>query len=183
LLRWLANAKEAAGTRLFKEHGDTVYSIDILDNYQLPAIFIVSLIIICGASELGRLLGLRATGKGGQDVSTLEGAALGLLALMIGFTFAMALARFEDRRDAVLDEANKIQTTALRARMLPEPYAAEITKLLGEYVKIRLEFVQRLRSGANLKTNLTDLKATLAQMKYRRRFGRMRWRRLQKTLG
>ena len=137
--------------------------VNTLDNYQLATIFVVSLVAIFAASEIGRLLGLRATGKGGQDVTTLEGAALGLLALMIGFTFAMALARFEARRDAVLDEANKIQTTALRARMLPAPYAAEALKSLLDYTKIRLEIVQRLRSGADLKTKLADLKAAIAR--------------------
>jgi hypothetical protein len=42
-------------------------------------------------------------------------ALLGLLALMMGFTFSVALSRFEARLDAVLDEANAIGTTALRA--------------------------------------------------------------------
>ena len=59
---------------------------------------------------------------------------LGLLALMIGFTFAMSLSRFETRRDAVLNEANAIGTTALRARLLPEPHRTEVLKLLREYV-------------------------------------------------
>jgi CDP-diglyceride synthetase len=117
-----------------------------LDNYQLLTIFVVSLVVILGASEIGRLLGVRATGRGGSDVSTLEGATLGLLALMIGFTFAMALSRFDSRRDAVLNEANSIGTTALRARMLPKPYGAEALKSLREYVQIRLEIVQRPRS-------------------------------------
>ncbi|MGB8551969.1 MAG: hypothetical protein WCD73_01390 [Pseudolabrys sp.] len=40
---------------------------------------------------------------------------LGLLALMLAFTFSMALTRFEARRDALLNEANAIGTTALRA--------------------------------------------------------------------
>ena len=53
-------------------------------------------------SEAGRFIGMRAAGRGGDDVSTLEGAILGLLAPMIGFTFAMTLSRFEARRDAVL---------------------------------------------------------------------------------
>lgn len=66
-----------------------------LEAYQLLTIFVVGLVAILGASEIGRLLGVRATGRGGDDVSTLEGAILGLLALMIGFTFAMALSRFE----------------------------------------------------------------------------------------
>jgi hypothetical protein len=56
------------------------------------------------------------------------------LALMIAFTFAMALSRFEGRRDAVLQEANAIGTTALRARLLPEPHNTETLKLLREYV-------------------------------------------------
>jgi hypothetical protein len=135
--------------------------LNTLDSYQLATIFLVSLVAVFGASELGRLLGLRATGKGGEDVTTLEGAALGLLALMIGFTFAMALARFEARRDTVLDEANKIQTTALRVRMLPAPYAAEALKSLRDYVKIRLDLVQRARSEGGVK--LANLKATVAR--------------------
>src|SRR5262249_53666811 len=69
-------------------------------------------------------------------VSTLESAILGLLALMIGFTFAMALSRFEARRAAVLEEANAIGTTALRTRLLPAPHSTESLKLLREYVQI-----------------------------------------------
>jgi hypothetical protein len=85
--------------------------------------------------------------RGGENVSTLEGAVLGLLALMIGFTFAMALSRFESRRDAVLSEANSIGTTALRARLLPAPERAEALKLLQEYVQVRLGFAH---DGATL---------------------------------
>jgi hypothetical protein len=43
-----------------------------------------------------------------------------MLALMIaGFTFAMAMSRADARREAMLNEANEIGTTALRARLLP----------------------------------------------------------------
>ena len=86
-----------------------------LNNVELLPIFLISSAIILGAAELGRRLGVRS-GRSGDNVSTLEGAILGLLALMIGFTFAMALARFDSRRDALLNEANAIGTTALRAR-------------------------------------------------------------------
>ena len=75
---------------------------------------------------------------------------LGLLALIIGFTFAMALSRFEARRDAVLNEANAIGTTALRARLLPEPHRAEVLNLLRDYVKIRLDITQRPVSRTEL---------------------------------
>jgi hypothetical protein len=121
-----------------------------LENYQLLTIFVISSVAILGASEIGRLVGARAVGRGGGDVSTLEGAVLGLLALMIGFTFAIALSRFEARRDAVLNEANAIGTTALRARLLPAPYGAEALKSLREYVQIRLDITQRVVSAADL---------------------------------
>ena len=74
-----------------------------LNDYSLFAIFPVSLIVILGAGEVGHWLGERAALRGAPRVSTLEGAILGLLALMIGFTFAMALSRFEARRDGVAE--------------------------------------------------------------------------------
>ena len=76
---------------------------------------------------------------------------LGLLALMIGFSFAIALSRFEARRDAVLNEANAIGTTALRARLLPAPYDAEALKSLRDYVQLRLDLTQRVASASDVK--------------------------------
>ena len=106
----------------------------------------MSIVFLVAASEAGRLLGVRAAGRGGDDVSTLEAAILGLLALMIGFTFAMALTRFDARRAAVVNEANAIGTTALRARLLPAPHNVETNKLLQEYVRTRLDITQRVPS-------------------------------------
>jgi hypothetical protein len=122
-----------------------------LYNYSLLTIFLVGFAVLLGASEIGRWLGVHTDGREGGNVSTLEGAALGLLALMIGFTFAMALSRFEARRDAVLAEANSIGTTALRARLLPEPHRGEVLKLLKEYVTTRLNITQ----GPSSQTELT----------------------------
>jgi hypothetical protein len=80
----------------------------------------------------------------------MEAAIHGLLALMIGFTFSMALSQFEARRDAVLNEANAIGTTALRSRLLPEPHNAECLKLLREFVQIRLDITRRIPSPSEL---------------------------------
>jgi hypothetical protein len=130
-----------------------------LYNYSLLTIFLVGLAVILAASEIGYRLGVHAGGRGGGNVSTLEAAILGLLALMIGFTFAMALSRFEARRDAVMNEANAIGTTALRARLLPEPHRAEVLQLLREYVKIRLDITQRPVSGTELKAAIDQSNA------------------------
>jgi hypothetical protein len=119
-----------------------------LSDYNLLAIFLISLVVLLAASEFGRWLGMRAGERGGDQVMTLESAVLGLLALMIAFTFAMALSRFEGRRDAVLNEANAIGTTALRARLLPEPHNTEALNLLRDYVKLRLDMTQRVLTPA-----------------------------------
>ncbi|MFO1162787.1 MAG: hypothetical protein U1E60_28400 [Reyranellaceae bacterium] len=62
---------------------------------------------------------------------------------MIGFTFSMALSRFEARRDSVVVEAAAIGTTALRARLLPAPHDREVVKLLRDYVGLRLDLARR----------------------------------------
>ena len=113
-----------------------------IDEYSLLAIFGASLVLILGAGEAGHWLGVRAARRGAAAVSTLEGAILGLLALMIGFTFSMALSRYEARRDGAVTEAAAIGTTALRARLLPAPHDRESVKLLREYVQIRLDLAQ-----------------------------------------
>jgi hypothetical protein len=121
-----------------------------LYEYPLWQIFLVGLGVICASVEVGCWLAKNAGQQSSGNVSTLEGAVLGLLALMIGFTFSMALSRFEARRDAVLNEANAIGTTALRARLLPDPHRTETIKLLREYVKLRLDITQRPVSRVDL---------------------------------
>lgn len=117
-----------------------------LHNHELLTIFLVGLAVILATSEIGHWLGMRAADRGGDNVSTLENAVFGMLALIIAFTFAMAVSRFEARRDALVSEANAIGTAALRARLLPEPHRAESLKLLREYVKIQLDITERLAS-------------------------------------
>jgi hypothetical protein len=125
--------------------------IDLYD-YSLLTVFLIGLTIILGSIEIGRRLGARGGDGESDTASMLAGSALGLLALMIGFTFAMALSRFEARRDAVLKEANAIGTTALRARMLPEMQQREVLSLLLDYVKIRLDITQRPVTEAELRS-------------------------------
>src|SRR3954467_2094468 len=124
----------------------------MIDLYHLPlpVIFLGSLALIWGVSEVGWRRGLRGDGRS-TNIATLESATIGLLALIIGFTFAMALTRFEARRDAVLQEANAIGTTALRARLLPEPHRAESLKLLRDYVQVRIDAFHSGQSFADSK--------------------------------
>jgi hypothetical protein len=85
----------------------------------------------------------RALNKAGPDdhASTgagyLVGASLGLLSLLIGFTLALSLDRFEVRRQLVGAEADAVQTVWLRDQMLDQPYRSHLDRLLRDYVKVR----------------------------------------------
>ena len=97
-----------------------------LYNYAFLVVFLIGIAIIFLASEIGWRLGIRTVGHGASgNISALEQSLLGLLALIVGFTLFLALMRFDARRDAVLNEANAIGTTALRARLLPEPHRTD----------------------------------------------------------
>lgn len=94
--------------------------------------------------ELGFRLG-RARNRPGDDgarehIGSLQGSVLGLLALLLGFTFAMAVSRFDMRKALVLEEANAIGTSLLRAALLPEPMRHEVPRHLAAYVDARLAF-------------------------------------------
>lgn len=123
-------------------------------SYPLPLVFLCSIVAILAACEFGRWLGVRASVSGGSNVGTLEAAILGLLALLISFSFAMALSRFDARRDSVLNEATAIGTTALRARMLPPPHNVESLALLREYVRLRLHMAQPETSSAEFSAGI-----------------------------
>src|SRR5882762_7573950 len=80
-----------------------------LYNYFFLVVFLIGIAIVVLASEFGWRLGIRTKGHGASgNISALEQSLLGLLALIVGFTFLMALTRFEARREAVLNEANAI---------------------------------------------------------------------------
>src|SRR6201982_47404 len=118
-----------------------------LDALPLWALFIVILLVVLLSVECGYRLGKYRRSRHEQEkdapVGTMVGATLGLLAFILAFTFGLAAARFDTRRQVLLDEANAIGTTDLRAGILPER-SEEIRALLREYVGIRLEAV---RSG------------------------------------
>lgn len=143
-----------------------------LSSYPLILIFVVSTLALFVAIEVGAWLGFRTPSE--ADVSPIEASVLGLLALMLGFTFSMGLARFEERRQGVLNEANAIGTAALRASLLPSPHGAQSLDLFREYVQIRADLATRLlppeklapeiaRSNALQKALWTQAVAALAK--------------------
>jgi hypothetical protein len=113
-----------------------------LYSINLWVVAAVALTALVASAEAGRRVGLRAHGAGAesdrQRIAMFEGALLGLLSLMIGFTFSLALNRFESRKSIVLAEANAIGTVALRAKLLPAPLADSARHLAKAYAQQRM---------------------------------------------
>lgn len=76
--------------------------------------------------------------SGRVDEAHILTAVLGLLALLVAFTFQMALDRFEARRDLVVDEANALSTAYLRSALLDDP--APVHADLRSYAEARLAY-------------------------------------------
>lgn len=107
-------------------------------------VVVITVALTALAIEVGFRLGRRQHGRTSEALTAhlgnLQSALLGLLALLLGFTFAMAIGRFDARKELVLAEANAIGTAALRADFLPEPDREEVRTLLRAYATSRLNF-------------------------------------------
>jgi hypothetical protein len=106
------------------------------------------------ALETGYRFGARAARDGGDgsksvggQVGAIQGAILGLLGLLLGFSFAGAAGRFIERQDLIVTEANAIGTAWLRADLLDEPHRSQLKSHLADYVRRRIELSHRLHGG------------------------------------
>jgi len=85
--------------------------------------------------------------KAAGQIGTVIGALLGLLGLLLGFSFAAAGARFIERQDLIVTEANAIGTASLRADLLDEPHRSELRSALKAYTAHRIEVSARAASS------------------------------------
>jgi hypothetical protein len=94
------------------------------------------------ALELGFRLGQPSAATTSEalrtHINSVQASLLGLLALIIGFTFAVALQHYDARSSAVVAEANAIGTTWLRSAMLAPAERHEVRALLRRYVASRV---------------------------------------------
>lgn len=119
----------------------------LIDILIVPALFL----LLFAAQEIGFRLGLRAKARsdslGSGQVGAVQGAVLGLLGLLLGFSFAGAATRFMERQDLIAQEANAIGTAYLRADMLAEPHRGALRSAIKEYTEHRVRISRTLRSG------------------------------------
>jgi hypothetical protein len=129
-------------------------------NVSPEVFFLGTLVLLWLAVVFGsRLRVWRADQVAGEEelLKILQGAALTLLALLLGFMFSMAASRYERRVDLVVDEADAIGTMWMLTSTLDEPVRTQEQQLMRQYVPVRMEF---LSSGTNTRLMWQDVEKT-----------------------
>ena len=109
---------------------------DWLNSVSLFWLGVILLAATLAAASAGHYLRMQNFATEKKEINHegyIVSAVLGLLALLTGFTFSLAVERFETRRELVLEEANALGTAYLRAQLLPAPHRARLSGLIVEY--------------------------------------------------
>jgi hypothetical protein len=110
-----------------------------LVDHRLIGLAMVALLLAAG--EIGYRLGSARVDAPDSLRSLMSGtgaATLGLLGLLLGFALSMAIARWDIRRDVIVDESNAIGTLSLRAGLLEDPLRGELREALRVYTDARI---------------------------------------------
>jgi hypothetical protein len=109
-------------------------------------VFIVSAFLLWSSALIGAFLRkhrlIRDDGER-EDFGFVLASTLTLLGLIIGFSFSMAVGRYDQRKNLEADEANKIGTEYLRLDFFPPEDAAKLRELLKSYLDQRILFYQK----------------------------------------
>jgi hypothetical protein len=97
-------------------------------------------------------------------------ATLGLLAFILAFTFGLTASRFDSRKQLLLDEVTSIETTALRAELIPEPHRSEVQEIIRTYIELRIDIPrnpgslkERIKQSEELQRQLWPHAAAMAE--------------------
>ena len=107
--------------------------------------------VMLGATGLGLLLGRRQRHRSEslrEPFAVLQGALLGVVGLILAFSLALAVGRYESRRATVVEEANAIGTTYLRAQLLAEPVRTRSLARLKRYTDTSIRLSNSVPASA-----------------------------------
>lgn len=128
--------------------------------YDVPSYLIafILLVLMLAAIQLGGVLGRRLESRENEEskgqANAVQGSLLGLLALLLGFTFSLSLGRFDQRSLEVVTEANAIGTAWLRSDLVGETRRDEAKELLRRYADLRVEAAGVSASDAETRNEL-----------------------------
>jgi hypothetical protein len=120
---------------------------------------LILFVIVFGATVLGLVLGRFVRHRSEhlrEPFGVLQAALLGLVGLVLAFGLSLAVGRYESRRTAVVDDANAIGTTYLRAQTLAEPVRTRSLELLRRYTDISIRLSRSVPESASAKGAAAD---------------------------
>ena len=124
-------------------------------------LFFPSVLVLWFSAQLGASLRRRWPLKDDEreDFGVVRAATLTLLGLIIGFSFSMAISRYDQRKNYEAAEANAIGTEYVRASLMPAATAAAVQAQLRKYLDLR---ILSYRTGAD--RGLQHINADTAQL-------------------
>lgn len=134
----------------------------------VPALILVTLAFYEIGYRIGGWRERRAAGEVSGPTGMIVGSILALMAFLLAIAMGMAADRYDARRALVLEEANSIGTTLLRAGYLPEPYSAQLETLLREYVPLRIvddqdELQEKIKRSVEIQHEMWTIAERLAR--------------------
>jgi len=91
------------------------------------------------------------------ETGRIQGAALGILSLLMGFTFSVAMAKFETQRRVITQEAAYINTAILRCDMYPDSLRNLLRSDFKEYVEARIAYYDTDSEKSELERKKAEL--------------------------
>ena len=114
--------------------------------FQMPTLILAStiffLIILCNwlGYRYKKWQVQKHPGEVPESMGSIEGSILGVMSLLLGFTFSVAVSKFETRRHLIVEEANEIGTAILRCDMYPDSIRNPLRADFKEYVETRIGY-------------------------------------------
>lgn len=125
--------------------------------FSLLGMFLIPFLAVLIPILIGQYYGLyikkKSPGLQEAPVGSTVGAALGLLAFMLAFTFQIVSNRYEARKELLLEDVTALRTTYLQSGLIPEPMRSNVKRLIVKYVDLRVE----------LTTNPSKMKEVISQ--------------------
>ena len=139
-------------------------------NSVLIALILFTTMLV--ANQLGYRLGLRSEAEENTELKSqttaIQAGIMGLLALLLGFTFNMSLQRYDARSNAVIEEAGLISTAVLRANLLAPQFKQPILELLKLYIDERVALssvdLSKQQQRMALNKRITHLQSQLFEL-------------------
>ena len=128
---------------------------------------ILLIIVLAGSVAVGVLVGRSVRDRPGtrhEPAGVIQGALLGLVGLLLAFGLSMAVGRYEARRALVVQEANDIGTTYLRAQLLAEPERSRSLELLEDYADTVIEVADAVPDTAEYREAIAKVEGLQGEL-------------------